>query len=515
MKNDNNFKIAKTNEEQQLVFGWANVAIRKDGTQIADYQDDMVEPEDLEQAAYEYVLKFRDTGERHDPDKRLKGKLVESVVFTKEKQLAMGLEENTLPQGWWVGFKINDNSAWEKIKKGDYQMFSVEGTGQRIPVDEEMKKSDNRIAKTFSEIIEKYNPYHDRAGKFSNRNGYVSFSPGKDDNQAKRSIANENKRRQADGDDEIGGAHANMGRKTRAELLAERNKVIDEENAAADKKIKDAQKPKYSTPENAGEKIDWRSMSDDEFVNNIDKYMPDAAEIGKSNIAKYGNAPDGSNNMNTNGWHNTKSGGDQALMDIYEKRGYNAKPELKTQAEMIAYLKANPSAQAFFRGHSTSYSKNKPGSVKAQEFISDAKHYAGLGVYGNGSYIANAGTTGRAKGVTTNKGFQVARSYASGAQNSILRIAFAADAKIGKHSALTQEAFDFKNKVKAANKAGKIDRPTANGLNQIAKDIGRYAALRGYDGFLIDNGMSSGGRAAGDYAVALNRGKLIVQKEVY
>ena len=56
-------------------------------------------------------------------------------VFTKEKMQAMGLPEDALPQGWWIGFYIDDDDAWEKIKSGDYRMFSIEGTGTRVSVE--------------------------------------------------------------------------------------------------------------------------------------------------------------------------------------------------------------------------------------------------------------------------------------------------------------------------------------------------------------------------------------------
>ena len=65
-----------------------------------------------------------------------KGKavLVESVVFTKEKMEAIGIPEGTLPVGWWIGFKVLDKDVWEKVKNGEYPMFSIEGTAKRIEV---------------------------------------------------------------------------------------------------------------------------------------------------------------------------------------------------------------------------------------------------------------------------------------------------------------------------------------------------------------------------------------------
>jgi 2'-5' RNA ligase len=132
---ENEYTIAKIDEDQRLVFGWASISIKVDGEQLEDRQEDLIDPEDLEEAAYEYVLHFRDTGELHNPDLRKKGKLVESCVFTAEKQKAMGIPEGILPVGWWIGFKIEDDEAWEKVKNRTYKMFSIEGKANRVPVE--------------------------------------------------------------------------------------------------------------------------------------------------------------------------------------------------------------------------------------------------------------------------------------------------------------------------------------------------------------------------------------------
>lgn len=136
---DNNFTIYKSENDKRLVFGWASIAITVDGEQLEDRQGDMIDPEDLEDAAYEYVLNFRDTGEEHLPGYRKKGKLVESVVLTEDKQKAMGIPEGTVPVGWWLGFYIEDDAAWEKVKNGTYRMFSIEGKAEREPIEKAAK----------------------------------------------------------------------------------------------------------------------------------------------------------------------------------------------------------------------------------------------------------------------------------------------------------------------------------------------------------------------------------------
>lgn len=124
------FKIMKSDDEKMLAFGWASVSMRVDGEVIEDWQGDMIEPGELEEAAYEYVRLYRDGGEMHE--RGGVAVLVESVVFTEEKMAAMGIPAGILPVGWWIGFKVLDKAVWEKVKDGTYPMFSIEGEAERI-----------------------------------------------------------------------------------------------------------------------------------------------------------------------------------------------------------------------------------------------------------------------------------------------------------------------------------------------------------------------------------------------
>lgn len=134
------FDIKKANEDKMQAFGWASISIVENGEQIEDWQSDMIDPEDLENAAYEYVLNYRGNGEMHEPDKRIVGTIIESVVFTLEKMAAMGIPEGTLPIGWWIGVQVSDPDVWQKIKDGTYSMFSIEGTAERVPVEDEQQE---------------------------------------------------------------------------------------------------------------------------------------------------------------------------------------------------------------------------------------------------------------------------------------------------------------------------------------------------------------------------------------
>lgn len=122
--------LAKVDEDKRLVFGWANIIKDEEGHLLVDRQDDFIDSEDeLEKAAYQYVLNSRDGGEMHV--RKGVSTMVESVVLTKEKQAALGIPEGTVPTGWWIGFRVNDDRVWDQVKKGDYVGFSVHGTGHR------------------------------------------------------------------------------------------------------------------------------------------------------------------------------------------------------------------------------------------------------------------------------------------------------------------------------------------------------------------------------------------------
>ena len=175
----NSFQIAKSDIDKRLVFGWALVSATSDGEQIIDHQGDIVDQDELEEGAYEYVLNFRDAGEEHISSLRKKARMVESVVFTEEKLQAMGIPQGTIPYGWWIGFYVDDDDTWEKIKNGTYSMFSIEGKAVREPVDEPLTKSEHKpsetVAKTFTEVL-KFNPYHDSLGRFSSANSAASMT---------------------------------------------------------------------------------------------------------------------------------------------------------------------------------------------------------------------------------------------------------------------------------------------------------------------------------------------------
>lgn len=124
------FQIQKSDDDRMLAFGWASVAVTENGEQIEDWQEDMIDPDVLEHAAYQFVELYREGGEMHERGGA--AVLVESMVFTEKKMASLGIPQGTLPIGWWIGFKVTDPDVWDKVKDGTYSMFSIEGEAERV-----------------------------------------------------------------------------------------------------------------------------------------------------------------------------------------------------------------------------------------------------------------------------------------------------------------------------------------------------------------------------------------------
>lgn len=128
--------ISKVNEDKRQVFGWASLSV-VDGEPVVDLQGDYIEIEEIEKAAYTYVVESRVGGDMHErvskfaTSPRHTADLIESVVVTLEKLDAWGLAPDAMPLGWWTGYHINDDQQWADVKAGKRLGFSIHGTGTR------------------------------------------------------------------------------------------------------------------------------------------------------------------------------------------------------------------------------------------------------------------------------------------------------------------------------------------------------------------------------------------------
>lgn len=119
-------------DEQGRVFGWANVAIKADGEQVVDLQKDVIEEGELEEAAYRFMAEYQDAGVMHKQTGI--GNIIESMVFTAEKQKALGIPEGVLPVGWWLGMQVTDPEVKKAVRERRLTAFSIGGVTEREEV---------------------------------------------------------------------------------------------------------------------------------------------------------------------------------------------------------------------------------------------------------------------------------------------------------------------------------------------------------------------------------------------
>ena len=127
-------EISKVNAEKQQVFGYCTVT-SVDGEDVVDLQGDYIPLEEIEKAAYTYVVENRKGGDMHTRDGAQPlhtSDMIESFIVTPEKLQTMGLPEDAIPHGWWVGFQINDEKQWDDVKTGKRTAFSIHGAGRRV-----------------------------------------------------------------------------------------------------------------------------------------------------------------------------------------------------------------------------------------------------------------------------------------------------------------------------------------------------------------------------------------------
>lgn len=135
-------QLVKLDDEHRHVFGIFSVS--KIGADlVVDGEDDTIDADELEQAAYNHVLDARIAGENHV--RKGVGDLIESFVFTPEKGAAMikCLAETGIVAKldcdavfWWGGYHVHDDAVWKAVKDGDYVSFSIGGSADREAIEE-------------------------------------------------------------------------------------------------------------------------------------------------------------------------------------------------------------------------------------------------------------------------------------------------------------------------------------------------------------------------------------------
>jgi len=124
-------ELSSVDKQHKTAYGWAYVC-KKGSAVVEDHSGDTWDITEVEKTAHEFVLDCRVGGESHV----VKGgaELVESLVFSEAVQKALGIDikkDNESVEGWFVGFRINDDELLQKVQSGELAMFSIGGVGIR------------------------------------------------------------------------------------------------------------------------------------------------------------------------------------------------------------------------------------------------------------------------------------------------------------------------------------------------------------------------------------------------
>lgn len=121
--------IVKTDAKRGLVWGWASVSAKSDGSPLVDRDGDTIPTDVLQDAMLGFMEDYRAGGVMHEGD--AEGCVVESLVVTAEKLEAMGVPADvakSIPEGAFIGLKLDPQSeTFKRVESGELGMFSIYG----------------------------------------------------------------------------------------------------------------------------------------------------------------------------------------------------------------------------------------------------------------------------------------------------------------------------------------------------------------------------------------------------
>jgi len=133
------YRVTKMDESLGLVIGMS-IITSIDGVPYTDLQGDEVQEQDLLKTVVGFMEAGAPTDTNHN--READGRVVLSWVFDAETNKAMDVTARK--HGWATGLKVSPET-FAKFKSGEYTGFSIDGTGERVPVD----KSAGRAVKAM------------------------------------------------------------------------------------------------------------------------------------------------------------------------------------------------------------------------------------------------------------------------------------------------------------------------------------------------------------------------------
>jgi hypothetical protein len=122
-------EVIEKREDQRIVLG---VALVPD---VEDAQGDIINAEEIAQGAHDFMANY---GAQRTHMGIMHKATTNKVVILESYIAPVDLYVNgkTIVEGSWVvKIKVNDGQIWKKVKNGQFQAFSIGGTGKRIPME--------------------------------------------------------------------------------------------------------------------------------------------------------------------------------------------------------------------------------------------------------------------------------------------------------------------------------------------------------------------------------------------
>lgn len=123
-------EVTKRDDVQMRLFGVAMTATDATGAEVVDHQNQVISPDDMAEAAYDWAANSGRSGVYHRPTDPgfvdQAGHMICSVPLTAEIRKAMGVEPG--PATWFVGIQITDPAVWARYASGELPEFSIRGS---------------------------------------------------------------------------------------------------------------------------------------------------------------------------------------------------------------------------------------------------------------------------------------------------------------------------------------------------------------------------------------------------
>lgn len=332
-----------------------------------------------------------------------------------------------------------------------------------------------RIAKTFNEVL-KFNPFHDRIGRFANKWGFSTYSANPKMRAAQPSITRSAR---------AGHGHTrNVHRESKGENINQNYDWMRGTHRGIP--VPPTSQTPHTRPKSVVPKQPPKTPTKSKTIKDT--------EVAKG---KAKNAVDGRDLSGK--FHFDNNSTDYSIEQVIKAQGFDGKPTVTSDPNAFAQA-CKASNFTAVRGIGASNSttlKKYDDDLKTGDFYVKC---SGGSVHGYGMYAASFETNATNSKMLASDAQSTARAYSSGnPARKIYTMTLDKSAKIGNESSL-------KRQMNNDNEFKKMCRKS-NMNSYYTMDVGVYAAYKGYDAYVAYDGRSN---YSSDYTVILNRSKVIL-----